>query len=154
MCQLHNQHSPIGSSVSDAFICTRQSNSVKSSGLYCRYIIQPCNCIGIYMCRINNTNIYLYFVRFVLRFISTAYVFQVHPTNVTVAQITGLLNIAVPHQKHSVQHPPGSSADIPGVGRRIELPGLAPSFFVGLTVEDCSQPAPLLSLIGRHPLSP
>ena len=144
MWQLHNKYSPIGSSVSDAFICTRQSNSVKSSGLYCRYIIQPCNCIG------TCTELFV----LCSRFISTAYVFQVHPTDITVAQITGLLNIAVPHQKHSVQHTPGSSADISGVGRRIEVPGLAPSFFVGLTVEDCSQPAPLLSLIGRHPLSP
>lgn len=83
----------------------------------------------------------------------SAHRFVMHTADVGMAQVTGLLNKTVPHQKLSVQNSPAHSAGLPGVERgREQGPAAWPiSPLLLLAQKYCSQMSSLFCLVSCHP---
>lgn len=85
---------------------------------------------------------------------SIAYSCQVHATNITITQISRLLNKAVPHEKLFIQCLLWQSTSFSGVGRRTEAAWASIVKWLVLAQKHCLQFAPLFSLVSSHPLPP
>ena len=130
---------------------TRQSNSRKSSGLYCNRtpVVDT------------HTKKHVHSIHAMVYYCSMsaiAHSVLVHTSNVCMAQVTWSLDKAVSHQKLPVQDPPSHSTDLSGIDRGRQQGPAALScppllLLLLLAKEHCSQSRSLLCLVSCHPLS-